>query len=131
MSCLGRSMIIVTPLLIVSLVCFGVAAYRFHAYETGFPTTATVDHCIQHAKGSTCYVTWNAGGQSQTGPIQGPAPAVGSSEEVRVSDGTAYAGSPLWAFALAVVAVIVLASLFIAFSYVLIRRWVRTAPTRP
>jgi hypothetical protein len=119
-------MVIVTLLLLVSLVCFGIAAYRFYRYEAGTPTTATVVRCEPHARGSTCYGAWNIGGQSQTGLIRGPSGPVGSAVDVHVSDGTAYAGSPVLAFTLSLAAVVILAILFGLFAFVLIKRWMRT-----
>jgi hypothetical protein len=50
MSRLGRSLVIVTLLLLVSLVCFGISAHRFYRYEAGTPTTATVVRCESHGK---------------------------------------------------------------------------------
>jgi hypothetical protein len=125
MSRLGRSLVIVTLLLLVSLVCFGISAHRFYRYEAGTPTTATVVRCESHGKGSTCYGTWNVGGQSQTGLIRGPSGPVGSTVGVRVSDGTAYAGSPVLAFTLSLAATVVLAILFSLFAFRLIKRWSR------
>jgi hypothetical protein len=126
MSLLARSMVIVTLLLPVSLVCFGMAAYRFHRYEAGTPTTATVVRCDSGPHNSGCYGTWNVGGHSQTGVIHGPSGPVGSAVDVRVNDGVAYVGSPVLAFSLSLAAMAVLAILFTLFTVLLIRRWLRT-----
>ena len=126
MSRLGRAMVIVTPLLLSSLVLVGMSAYRFHQYEVGTPTTATVVRCGAGPKSSGFYGTWSVGGQSQTGLIHGSSGPVGSSVDVHVRDGTAYAGSPVLAFTLSLAAMGILATLFTLFSFVLIRRWVRT-----
>jgi hypothetical protein len=123
----GRSLVIVTLLLLVSLVCFGISAYRFYRYEAGTPTTATVVRCESGTHKSGCYGTWNVGGQPQTGLIRGPSGPVGSAVDVRVSDGTAYAGSPVLAFTLSLAAAVVLAILFSLFAFRLIRRWSRAA----
>ena len=86
------------------LVLVGMSAFRFHQYEVGTPTTATVVRCGAGPKSSGCYGTWSVGGQSQTGLIHGPSGPVGSSVDVHVRDGTAYAGSPVLAFTLSLAA---------------------------
>jgi hypothetical protein len=126
MSRLGRSMVIVTLLLLVGLVCFGISAYRFYRYEAGTPTTATVVRCESGTHKSGCYGTRNVGRQSQTGLIKGPSGPVGSTVDVRVSDGTAYAGSPVLAFTLSLAAMVIFAILFTLFAFQLVRRWLRT-----
>ena len=126
MSRLGRSTVIVTLLLLASLVCFAIAAYRFYRYEAGTPTTATVVRCEPHARGSTCYGRWNIGGQPQTGLIRGPSGPVGSAVDVHVSDGTAHAGSPALAFTLSLAAMVILAILFTPFAFQPLRRWSRS-----
>jgi hypothetical protein len=45
--------------------------------------------------------------------------------DVRVSDGTAYAGSPALAFSLSPAATVILAILFGLFAFRLIKRWSR------
>src|SRR5262249_32604803 len=117
MSGLGRALVIVTPLLLLSFVLVGMSAYRFHQYEVGTPTTATVVRCGTGPKSSGCQGTWSVSGRSQTGPIHGPSGPVGSSVDVHVSDGTAYAGSPVLAFTLSLVAMGILATLFTVFSF--------------
>src|SRR5262249_30659298 len=125
MSGLVRALVIVTPLLLLSFVLFGMSAYRFHQYEAGTPTTARVVRCYTGPKSSGCDGTWSVGGQSQTGPIHGSSGPVGSSVDVHVRDRTAYVGSPVLAFTLSLAAMGILATLFTLFSFILIRRWVR------
>lgn len=117
-------MVIVTPMLLVSTILFGMSAVRFYRYESGAPTTAVV-RCDGGPNNRACIGTWNIGGRSQTGLIRGPSGPDGSSIEVRVSGGIAYAGSPAIAFSLSLAAIVVLAIPFTLFAFLLIRRWVR------
>jgi hypothetical protein len=73
----------------LSLLFFGLAAYDFYAYQTGKPTTATIEHCTSFShthrqrspvtplvgsvipRGESCTATWSVAGQSQIGPIEG------------------------------------------------------------
>jgi hypothetical protein len=70
MSRLGRAVVFVTLLLLVSTVLVGTCALRFYRYESGTPTTATVVRCEGGPKSRACYGTWNIGGRSQTGLIR-------------------------------------------------------------
>ncbi len=126
MSRLGRAMVVVTPLLLVSSVLFGMSALRFYRYESGTPTTATVVRCEGGPKSRACYGAWNIGGLSQTGLIRGPSGPDGSSMEVRVNGGIAYVRSPVLAFCVLLALVVTLAILFTVFAFLLIRRWMRT-----
>ncbi|MGO9381759.1 MAG: hypothetical protein ACLP4W_06595 [Mycobacterium sp.] len=70
----------------------GATAYDVYAYRVGTPTTATVDHCVRHGRGTSCTAVWSVGGNSSTGPIVGSHydHAEGSPVDVRVHGGTAY-----------------------------------------
>jgi hypothetical protein len=71
----------------------------FRGYSHGTPTTATVSRC--GGKPTNCDGTWSIDGVSQTGLIEPGfhTPPVGSTKDVRVSNGKAYlAGSWLPSF---------------------------------
>lgn len=74
----------------VALFMFFLSAKSFYEYRVGTPTTATVTHCTT-GKGSFCWGTWSIGGVSQSGRL--PQASVGSNQNVRVSNGKAYAAT--------------------------------------
>ena len=84
-------------IVVVSLGLFGLGlqARDIYGYQVGTPTTATVDRCVASRNSTNCYGTWSVGGRSQTGPIHGAGrnDRVGSTLDVHVSGGTAYAAS--------------------------------------
>ena len=94
---LFRIYFVVALIVVVSLGLFGLGyqARDIYEYHVGAPTTATIDRCVPSGKSTTCYGTWSVGGRSQTGPIHGAGKSdrVGSSLDVHVSGGTAYAAS--------------------------------------
>lgn len=133
---MARALAIVTVLFLGSWLPVGLTANKFYRYQIGTPTTATIVRCVPLSRGGLdCHGTWNVGGRSQTGPINDvPKPgAEGSSLDVHVDDGDAYAASYVIPFSLSLAAMVTLAILFTLFSFVLIRRWVRTGqrPTIP
>ncbi len=65
------------------------SARSLYEYHTGIPTTATVTDCATH---STCVGTWSIGGVAESGALPQKA-AIGSTLEVRVSNGKLYSKS--------------------------------------
>jgi hypothetical protein len=117
-------MLIVTPMLLLSTILFAMSAIRFYRYEGGTPTTAVV-RCDGGPRNHACYGTWNIDGRPQTGPIRGPSSPDGSSIEVRVNGGIAFAGSPVLALSASLAVTVILAIPLMLFAIVRIRRWVR------
>lgn len=89
-------------MLLMMLLIVGVGLYQLrddwhpiYEYRLGTATTATIDHCDRSSTPRhivTCTGTWNVGGQSQSGIIDGADRmlAPGSSLAVHVNDGAAY-----------------------------------------
>jgi hypothetical protein len=72
----------------VAMLLLFLGAQRYHDYQAGTPTTATVTDCATDEH-STCRGTWSIGGVAGAGNLQQTAP-VGSTVNVRVSNGKTY-----------------------------------------
>ena len=87
----------VAAVVLMGLFAIGWQMRNIYEYHAGTPTTATIDRCVSSGRSSTCYGTWSVGGRSQTGPINGASRSdAGSTMDVRVRGGTAYAASEQW-----------------------------------
>jgi hypothetical protein len=86
--------VILLVVMFFPLVFLGFGAYEFYQYQSGTPTTATIDHCGHSGGGPRCTGTWSLGGAPHSGSIKGNEEYPdGSSVDVRVHGGAAYTAS--------------------------------------
>lgn len=105
------------------LMFFGFGACNSYAYHVGTPTTATNIQCVHHSRDTSCTGTWSIDGQTHTGNVAGNVHE-GSSLDVRVHDGIAYAGTGVTQLSL------LGAAFFIAGSVILGVKWARRRASR-
>jgi hypothetical protein len=95
--------------------CLGGGVYSFNQYRSGTPTTATVVSC-HGVRDRSCEGTWNIDGMSYTGRMPSnfiTGYNVGSTHEIRVTDGRAYSAASVeaWLLRAGFVAVLILGAI--------------------
>ncbi len=127
---LGRALLVVVLLFALGTILVGLEGVNFSRYEKGTLTTATIDHCQESGRNTTCYATWTISGRSHTGAIIESGfghSDVGSTLDVHVYNGVAYGSKHIVLFfVLSLAAMAILAIVFIVLAAVLIRRAVRS-----